>query len=164
MDADGLVVKIAKNMRRLLPHCVELADLMQEGSIGLLRAQRSYAPRPGCSFETYASHRVRGAMLDYLRAIDPLKRVQRKHATGGAALCWELPAQIVEPELPELPGTRARLLRAIEALPERERRLVERLFWDGAQGREVARELGVTPSRVIQLREQALARLRRRMQ
>jgi len=52
-------------------------DLISYGSIGLLEAFDHYQPSYGIRFGTYAEHRIRGAMLDALRAEDPLSRRQR---------------------------------------------------------------------------------------
>lgn len=60
-----------------LPASVELDDLMQAGMIGLLDAVRRYQQQADAQFETYAVTRIRGAMLDELRAQDWLPRSVR---------------------------------------------------------------------------------------
>uniref|UniRef100_UPI00333E4777 RNA polymerase sigma factor FliA n=1 Tax=Castellaniella defragrans TaxID=75697 RepID=UPI00333E4777 len=65
-----------------LPASVELDDLMQAGMIGLLDAVRRYQEQPDAQFETYAVTRIRGAMLDELRAQDWLPRSVRSKARG----------------------------------------------------------------------------------
>jgi RNA polymerase sigma factor for flagellar operon FliA len=57
-----------------LPDFIELDDLMQAGLIGLLNACQSYDPQQGASFQTYASIRIRGGILDELRRNDWLPR------------------------------------------------------------------------------------------
>jgi RNA polymerase sigma factor for flagellar operon FliA len=49
-------------------------DLWSAGALGLLEAWRRFDSTKGASFETFADHRVRGAMLDELRRIDHLPR------------------------------------------------------------------------------------------
>lgn len=61
---------------------------------------------------------------------------------------------------PEEAAFKAKLGAAIAALPERERLIVERTFFDGAMLVEIGSELGVTESRTCQLRGQAVSRLR----
>jgi RNA polymerase sigma factor for flagellar operon FliA len=51
-----------------LPDTVELDDLIQVGLMALLEAAKHYSPSKGASFQTYASIRVRGAMLDEVRS------------------------------------------------------------------------------------------------
>ncbi len=62
-----LVKRIAYHLLARLPASVEVDDLIQDGMIGLLEAARQYSPDKGASFETYASTRIRGAMIDQMR-------------------------------------------------------------------------------------------------
>lgn len=62
-----LVKKIALYIKRRLPSHIELDDLLQSGLVGLLEARNQYKSGTGASFETYASFRIRGAMIDFLR-------------------------------------------------------------------------------------------------
>lgn len=64
------VRRIARHMLSRLPASVHLDDLVQAGLIGLMEAVRLYDASQGASFETYATIRVRGAMLDELRRND----------------------------------------------------------------------------------------------
>lgn len=72
-----LVRKLALQLIARLPASVQLDDLMQAGMIGLLDAMRRYQENPEAQFETYATARIRGAMLDELRAQDWLPRSVR---------------------------------------------------------------------------------------
>lgn len=63
-----LVKRIALHVRGRLPAGTELDDLIQVGLIALLDSARQYSPTKGASFETFASIRVRGAMLDEVRS------------------------------------------------------------------------------------------------
>lgn len=60
----------------------------------------------------------------------------------------------------ETEGFFGALHQAIAKLPERERKIIERIYFDGATLREAGTELGVTESRACQLRAQAIARLK----
>lgn len=84
---DALIAQYAPLVRRLalqlaarLPSNVELDDLMQAGMMGLLDAVRRYEQQDDAKFETYATTRVRGAMLDELRSQDWLSRGARSKA------------------------------------------------------------------------------------
>jgi RNA polymerase sigma factor for flagellar operon FliA len=57
---------------------VQVDDLIQAGLIGLLDAVSHYDATQGAQFETYASQRIRGAMLDELREADWAPRSARK--------------------------------------------------------------------------------------
>lgn len=73
----ALVRRIAARLRARLPAGVEMDDLLQAGLIGLNEAIERYEERFGASFDTYASRRIEGAMLDALRSEDSLSRDAR---------------------------------------------------------------------------------------
>lgn len=75
-----LVRKLALQLLARLPASVELDDLIQAGMIGLLDAVRRYQETADAQFETYATTRIRGAMLDELRGQDWLPRSVRAKA------------------------------------------------------------------------------------
>lgn len=62
-----LVKKIALFIKRKLPSHIEFNDLLQSGLVGLLEARTHYKNDMGTTFETYASIRIRGAIIDSLR-------------------------------------------------------------------------------------------------
>jgi len=72
-----LVKRIAHFMMLKLPNSVQVDDMIQAGMIGLLDAAGRYDELRGAQFETYASQRIRGAMLDELRGADWLPRSMR---------------------------------------------------------------------------------------
>lgn len=76
----NLVRRIAYHLAAKLPASVEIDDLIQAGSIGLLEAARNYAGDKGASFETYAGIRIRGAMIDELRKGDWAPRSLHRRA------------------------------------------------------------------------------------
>lgn len=65
-----LVKRIAYHLKARLPDSVQLDDLMQAGMIGLLEAHQNYDGSRGANFETFASIRIRGAMIDEVRRGD----------------------------------------------------------------------------------------------
>ncbi len=69
-----LVKRIAYHLANRLPPSVQLDDLVQAGMIGLLDAARNYDEGRNASFKTYASIRIRGAMLDEIRKNDWIPR------------------------------------------------------------------------------------------
>ncbi|MEG1831798.1 MAG: RNA polymerase sigma factor FliA [Burkholderiaceae bacterium] len=73
-----LVRKLAHQMIARLPANVELDDMIQAGMMGLMDAVGRYEEAQGTQFEVYAASRIRGAMLDELRANDWLPRSARK--------------------------------------------------------------------------------------
>ena len=67
----ALVDKIAKRIIYRLPPNVELDDLKSAGFIGLIDAIEKYSDDKGTPFKVYAEIRIRGAIMDELRAQDP---------------------------------------------------------------------------------------------
>lgn len=73
-----LVRRLAHYMMAKLPASVEVDDLIQVGLIGLADALSRYESAQGVQFETFATQRIRGAMLDELRGNDWMSRGSRK--------------------------------------------------------------------------------------
>lgn len=73
-----LVRRIAYHLMARLPPNIQFEDLVQNGMLGLLDAIERFEEGFGAQFETYASQRVRGAMLDGLRENDWLPRSLRR--------------------------------------------------------------------------------------
>jgi RNA polymerase sigma factor for flagellar operon FliA len=73
-----MVRRIAMKLARRVPSTISVSDLVSCGWLGLLEAfSRSRDGMPQDEFEAYASHRIRGAILDYLRRLDPGVREAR---------------------------------------------------------------------------------------
>jgi len=82
-----LVKRIAYHMMARLPASVEVDDLIQVGLIGLLDAVSRFDGTQGAQFESYATQRIRGSMLDDLREADWLPRhVRQKSRQIEAAI------------------------------------------------------------------------------
>lgn len=89
-----LVKYVAGRVSVGLPANVEQADFVSSGIFGLMDAIEKFDPSRSIKFETYAITRIRGAMIDELRALDWIPRsvrqkaraVERAYATLEAAL------------------------------------------------------------------------------
>jgi RNA polymerase sigma factor FliA len=81
-----LVRRLAQHLMSKLPASVELDDLVQAGMLGLSDALTRFDAAQGVMFETFATQRIRGAMLDELRGSDWMTRGDRQHqrAIDGA--------------------------------------------------------------------------------
>ncbi len=101
-ESDGeLVARYSTTIDRLARRCasrtggaVTSDDLWSAGALGLLDAAGRYDAAKGVRFETFAEHRIRGAMIDELRRLDHLPRRLREKtdsvATARKALATEL--------------------------------------------------------------------------
>jgi RNA polymerase sigma factor for flagellar operon FliA len=174
-----LVHQVVHKVARRLPANVLRDDLLAAGVFGLVDSLRRNGGDQGDAFEAYARIRIRGAVLDELRAQDWLPRRARTAVTlaesdGGAAIAFvsiddltsvtgllELPAANENPyEALEAHLERAALVRALEKLPERERHIVGMHYFPGVKFKEIGASLGVSVPRISQLHARALDRLR----
>lgn len=216
-----LVRRLAHHMIAKLPASVEVDDLIQVGLIGLSEALSRFEASQGVQFETFATQRIRGAMIDELREGDWMSRGSRKsqkdiehamrqleHVLGRSPLESEIAAELdmtlsdYQSLLNKVRGTqlvyledltgagdddegfldrhpsdvdsdpltllqsqrmRESLVKAIEALPEREQYIMSMYYEHDMNLKEIAAVLKVTESRVCQLHSQSVARLRTKM-
>lgn len=86
----GLVHHSAHQLARRISRDIEIDDLIGSGTLGLVQALEGFDPGRGLAFSTYAMPRIRGAMLDELRARDWMPRSvrmrSRQLATARASL------------------------------------------------------------------------------
>lgn len=85
-----LVAVIAEREVQRLPRSVDVNDLKQEGFSGLDDAIRRFDPSRGFKFKTFASRRIRGAMMDALRRLDWQPRNERQRSNQVEATRAEL--------------------------------------------------------------------------
>ena len=201
------------------PRHVEREELARAGALGLVEAARRYDESRGVPFERFAAQRIRGAILDAVRAADwaprsvrmlarKLENVEQKLATRlGRVPTLDEMAEALDMTRAELSRLQDRMFRsvvlalehevgdlaeeeltlvdvltdhrsveplqelenrelhgylrdAISLLPERHRLVVIGYFLEGRTSQELARFLGVTESRVSQLRSEALLMLK----
>lgn len=79
-----LVRRIAHHLAARLPASVEVDDLVQAGMLGLIEASRNFDSDQGASFETYASIRIRGSMIDEIRKGDWTPRSVHRRSREAA--------------------------------------------------------------------------------
>src|SRR5580658_554213 len=170
---------VARFLRRLPPNVLRDA-LISVGTYGLIDSLRKNGNDRGPTFEWYARVRIRGAILDELRAQDWLTRRARSRVTAQADDGRAPPSGIVRIDdlseasrkalrdestpsplqAAEESAERAVLARAIEQLPRRERLIATLHYFQGVQLNAVAAQLGVSEPRVSQLHSRAVAKLR----
>jgi RNA polymerase sigma factor (sigma-70 family) len=162
-----LVKDIAKRFQCRVPPCITLDDLVSAGTVGLIQAVDRFDHGRGMKFRTYAQHRIQGAMRDFLREEDPLSRTERRRVRESAAGSSPTTVSLDEIHLHRLPApaqpaftTRFDVREARRSLSPRENRVIALLYDFGWQSREVAAELRVNESRVSQIKQRAIAKLR----
>lgn len=110
------VKTIARSVKRLLPEA-NFDDLESAGYEGLVQAALRYDPESGVSFATFSHYRVRGSMIDWVRAQNP---GLRRHSRALRALAAS------QDLLEEQAGRSAGDRRALEERVAAARALVER--------------------------------------
>ncbi|MFI5911221.1 sigma-70 family RNA polymerase sigma factor [Dactylosporangium sp. NPDC051541] len=207
-----LVGHLVREMLGRLPAHVSREDLVSAGMAALAGAGRSFDPSRGIPFGSFATSRIRGALLDELRGLDWASRSVRARARKVDTVQQELTGRLgrtpTQPELAAAMGVAVEELKtidedvqravvlslqgftagsaeelvperaagpedlilhrerigylhqAINALPERLRKVVTAYFFDERPMNDIAEELGVTESRISQLRAEALVLLR----
>jgi RNA polymerase sigma factor for flagellar operon FliA len=194
------VLHIARGFRRRLPESVSLDDLVSTGVIGLIAAIDRFDEARNLKLTTYAEYKIRGAILDSLRALDWAPRQSRKRSKqikkAVATLEQRLSRSPDEEEIAQELGLtiheyhgwlvaltglemesletvkesaptceddsdlRVLLQAAIAKLPVLERRIVRLHCYEELPSREIARQMGLSESRISQLKSQAIGRLR----
>src|SRR6201994_3008142 len=94
MEYAPLIKFIAQKIAVRLPSNIELDDLISSGVIGLMDAIEKYDPSRDNKFKTYAEFRIRGAILDELRAQDWVPRSVRDKAKMLDRATLELESQL----------------------------------------------------------------------
>ena len=70
----NLVKKISWHLYGRVNSIIDIDDLIQLGMVGLINAAQNYVPQKDASFNSYASIRIKGEILDYLRKSSNLDR------------------------------------------------------------------------------------------
>ncbi|MCP4606254.1 MAG: FliA/WhiG family RNA polymerase sigma factor [Proteobacteria bacterium] len=85
-----LVKRIAVSVSRKAPPSISIEDLIGAGMLGLVDAASRYDPNRADQFKAFAEARVRGAMIDELRAQGPLSRDLRLRSNELTHAIWAL--------------------------------------------------------------------------
>lgn len=126
------------------------ADLVQEGTLALIRAVDKFDVDRGLRFTTYACYRIRGQMLNYL---------QRVEAKAPMPVEIEAEAGAESPEFREIEEI-ILLREGLLMLPEREARILRELVLECRNAKELAREMSLDVSHVYRLKKKALNQLK----
>jgi RNA polymerase sigma factor FliA len=174
--------KLARKFVSRYPVVRHIRDDLEGAAFeGLAQAARSYDPKSGVMFRTFAAHRIYGAMQDYVRTIDAVGRDMRRAAKEGR------PDAIALTEIRTVAGERGdnllklvpshgdqehsarraclrkSLNRAMAEFTPKEKFVLRGLWVRELTLREVGEEMGVSEARVCQIHTKLLDRLRDRL-
>lgn len=94
IEYSGLVKIVAGRLSMYLGYNVEYDDLVGYGIFGLIDAIDKFDYHKGVKFETYASLRIRGAILDQIRKMDWIPRTLRQKQRKMDSACQTLEAKL----------------------------------------------------------------------
>ncbi len=157
-------------------------DLVAYGNKGLLEAASRYSLDTGTKFSTFSWHRIRGAMIDGVRASGPYNRPQvtarRELETAADSPSADVLVDALltqsDVEIDDLAGDdqcspeaaidarrlRAAVVAAVEALSARQRQVVRLHYFEGHRFTEIGQILDLTREYVSRLHAQALGQLK----
>lgn len=196
----------------------EYSDLANQGLLGLIDAVDHFDPSFGTQFSTYASVRIRGKILDYLRSTDWMTRSARKRVHDIRAVVsdyWnvqqrepsdeeiakslnidldsvkeglddsrmvfisidkffeqsddregDIYEEIKDEDQPDPADVlidsdlKARLVSAIQGLPEREQQVLSLYYVEEFTYKEIGKAMGISESRVCQIHSKALINIK----
>ncbi len=101
LEYANVVNLVAGRLSMYLGYTVEYDDLVGYGIFGLIDAIDKYDPKKNVKFETYASLRIRGAILDQIRKNDWVPRTLRQKQKKMEAAVAKLETEYGRPALPE---------------------------------------------------------------
>ena len=137
-------------------------DIIQEGTVGLIEAVERYEPTRGVAFSLFATHRIRGRMLDYLahegKAGTPCMEGRTEDDPNMANLLVDMAPSVQEQvEQSEL---ESRVHTALSHLPVKERAVLEGIYLDDSPARELAEDMDLSVSHIYRLQKTGIRRIR----
>ena len=154
-----LVFKVAMSFK--LPEA-ETMELIQEGMVGLLEAAESYDYKRGVAFSLFATYRIKGSMLNFLKkssslGIVSLEEEVREGFSWGETLVAETatPLEVVERHL-----LQEKVTQAMDRLPAKEQKVLTSLLLDDVPAQNVADDINVSLGHVYRLQKKGVRRIR----
>ena len=161
-----LLPRVAAMARHFSRYGVSFDDLKQEGAVALLEAAQRYEKNDHCAFYSFAYHRVRGAMVDLLRAN---QRHSKRCVSMQDESCSAIEAMFADEAQPEFVEQVMQLRtgqvvrRKLATQPSYVKQMVERcdLALAPVSPERAARQIGITPQYGRRIRARFLAEVRR---
>lgn len=140
----------------------ETMELIQEGMVGLLEAAESYDYKRQVAFSLFASFRIKGSMVDYLRRCNGSGVLYLdSELTHGFTLSDALPSVQASPtELTEQNLLKEKVAQAMHRLPIKEQQVLQGMYLDDRPARAVADAIDVSLGHVYRLQKQGVRRIR----
>ncbi len=142
-----------------------MMDIIQEGTVGLIEAVENYDYTRGVAFSLYAVHRIKGRIINHLRGEDDasLIRIDSPLSEGFnqatiADLLIDGQAEVaVQAEQNYLVE---QLKTAMDRLPAKEQQVLNGVFLNDCEAKDLATTMDVSISHIYRLQKQGIRRLR----
>ena len=135
----------------------ETMELIQEGMVGLLEAAESYDYTRQVAFSLFASFRIKGSMVDYLRHSDRKGLLYLdSEISQGFTLSDALPSELATPT--EL--LQEKVAQAMDRLPAKEQQVLQGMYLEDRPAQAVADAIDVSLGHVYRLQKQGVRRIR----
>ena len=140
----------------------ETLELIQEGMVGLLEAAENYDYKRKVAFSLFASHRIRGSMIDFLRQSSAKGLLYLdSELVQGYTLSDALPSAAASPtELAEQKLLCEKVEQAMQRLPEKEQQVLQEMYFEDRPAQAVAEAIDVSLGHVYRLQKQGVRRIR----
>lgn len=140
----------------------ETLELIQEGMVGLLEAAENYDYKRQVAFSLFASHRIRGSMIDFLRQSSAKGLLYLdSELAQGYTLSDALPSAAASPtELAEQRLLCEKVEQAMHRLPEKEQQVLQEMYLEDQPAQAVAEAIDVSLGHVYRLQKQGVRRIR----
>jgi RNA polymerase sporulation-specific sigma factor len=156
-----LVFKIAMSFRL---DETKVLELIQEGTVGLLEAASKFDYTKGVAFSLYASHRIKGRMVDYLVKETGERSLSLDSSIGeddNSLLLDTIPSQKPGPqEVTEEEFFLQKVKSAMDRLSVKEQKVLKGIYIDDKTVKELAADIEVTTSHVYRLQKKGVRRIR----
>ena len=153
-----LVFKIAISFQ--LPEA-DTMELIQEGMVGLLEAAETYDYTRGVAFSVFASFRIKGSMVDYLKKSNSGALYLEGDLGSGLTLGETLASAQASPtELTERQLLHEKVTQALGRLPEKEQQVITGMYLEDKTAQSVADAIDISLGHVYRLQKKGVRRIR----
>lgn len=138
-----------------------LPDALQEGTVGLIEAVERYDYTRGVAFPLFAVHRIRGAIIDYLRREGSMLISLDETDENGLTLQDSLPDRGLSVE--EQTGRQLlfeHVAKTLQRLPEKEQIVLSGVYLEDKEQKHIAHDLSLSLPYVYRLQKKGIRRIR----
>ena len=139
----------------------ETMELVQEGMVGLLEAAENYDYTRGVAFSVFATFRIKGRMLDYLKKTNNGVLYLEGDLGSGLTLGETLASGQVSPtEYAERQLLHDKVTQALGRLPEKEQKVITGMYLEDRTAQAVAEAIDISLGHVYRLQKKGVRRIR----